>query len=115
MASGLGWCGYMCGWGPGVRCRECLGGWVPTQFTHHYQQDVLKHYGAPSNNPSHPTTLTYHPTTTNKQDVLKYYGATKYGSGPPPLGERSPRESFNPEAEAFLRERGSYQNPPEHP
>ena len=49
------------------------------------------------------------------QDVLKYYGAKKYGSGPPALGERSPRESYNPEAEDFMRERGSYQNPPEHP
>ena len=49
------------------------------------------------------------------QDVLRFYGASKYGSGPPALGERSPRESFNPEADAFLRERGSYQNPPEHP
>lgn len=43
--------------------------------------------------------------------MLKYYGATKYGSGPPALGERSPRESFNPESDAFLRERGNYQNP----
>ena len=49
------------------------------------------------------------------QDVLRYYGATKYGTGPEALGTRSPRESFNPEAEAFLRERGSYQAPPEHP
>lgn len=49
------------------------------------------------------------------QDVLKYYGATKYGTGPPALGERSPRESFNPSAETFLRERGSYQAPFEHP
>lgn len=49
------------------------------------------------------------------QDVLLYYGATKYGSGPPALGQRSPRESFNPQAESFLRERGSYQNEPEHP
>lgn len=49
------------------------------------------------------------------QDVLRYYGASKYGSGPEALGTRSPRESFNPEAEAFLRERGSYQNEPEHP
>ena len=28
---------------------------------------------------------------------------------------RSPRESYNPEAENFSRERGSYQNEPEHP
>ncbi|KDD76941.1 hypothetical protein H632_c60p3 [Helicosporidium sp. ATCC 50920] len=49
------------------------------------------------------------------EDVLKYYGATKYGTGPPALGERSPRESFNPSAETFLRERGSYQAPFEHP
>ena len=49
------------------------------------------------------------------QDVLKYYGAQKYGTGPPALGDRSPRESYNPEAEDFMRERGSYQNPPEHP
>eukprot|EP00887_Chlorella_sp_A99_P002558 scaffold6.g2558.t1 len=44
-------------------------------------------------------------------DVLRYYGATKYGSGPPCLGDRSPRESFNPEADTFTRERGSYQTP----
>lgn len=50
-----------------------------------------------------------------KQDVLKYYGASKYGSGPPALGSRSPRESFNPEADAFLRERGSYQTEMSHP
>lgn len=49
------------------------------------------------------------------EDVLKYYGATEYGSGPPALGTRSPRESYDPEAEEFSRERGSYQNPPEHP
>jgi hypothetical protein len=55
------------------------------------------------------------PCPAHWQDVLRFYGASKYGSGPPALGERSPRESFNPEADAFLRERGSYQNPPEHP
>ena len=55
------------------------------------------------------------PPTTRVQDVLKFYGATRYGSGPPALGERSPRESYNPEADGFLRERGSYQNQPEHP
>jgi hypothetical protein len=31
------------------------------------------------------------------------------------MGPRSPRESYNPEAENFSRERGSYQNEPEHP
>ena len=49
------------------------------------------------------------------QDVLRYYGATKCGSGPPCLGDRSPRESYNPEADHFTRERGSYQAPLEHP
>ncbi|KAL6779868.1 hypothetical protein ACKKBG_A14075 [Auxenochlorella protothecoides x Auxenochlorella symbiontica] len=49
------------------------------------------------------------------EDVLKFYGATKYGSGPPALGDRSPRESYNPRGEGFLRERGSYQTPQEHP
>ncbi len=49
------------------------------------------------------------------QDVLKYYGAVEYGTGPPALGVRSPRESFDPRAEEFLRERGSYQAPLEHP
>lgn len=49
------------------------------------------------------------------EDVLKYYGATKYGSGPPALGTRSPRESYNPEADNFMRERGSYQNHPAAP
>lgn len=47
--------------------------------------------------------------------MLKYYGASKYGSAPPSSGHRSPRESFNPEADTFGRERGSYQNEPEHP
>ena len=47
--------------------------------------------------------------------MLRYYGASKYGSGPTALGSRSPRESFNPEADAFLRERGNYQDPLEHP
>jgi hypothetical protein len=45
------------------------------------------------------------------QDVLLYYGATEYGSGPPALGTRSPRQSFNPEDPGFSRERGSYQAP----
>jgi len=49
------------------------------------------------------------------EDVLKYYGATEYGSGPPALGSRSPRESYDPEADNFLRQRGSYQNEPDHP
>jgi len=49
------------------------------------------------------------------EDVLKYYGATQYGSGPPALGTRSPRESYDPEAENFMRMRGSYQDEPEHP
>lgn len=49
------------------------------------------------------------------QDVLKYYKATLYGSGPPALGCRSPRESFDPNADGFMRERGSYQDPMEHP
>ena len=49
------------------------------------------------------------------QDVLKFYGAAKYGSGPPALGSRSPRQSYNPASEEFLRERGSYQTPLEHP
>ena len=49
------------------------------------------------------------------KDVLLYYGAKGYGSKPEALGQRSPRESYNPEADGFLRERGSYQAPPEHP
>lgn len=49
------------------------------------------------------------------EDVLKYYGATEYGSGPPALGTRSPRESYDPEAENFSRMRGSYQNVPPAP
>lgn len=49
------------------------------------------------------------------QDVLLHYGASKYGSGPIALGQRSPRQSYNPAAPDFLRERGSYQNPLEHP
>eukprot|EP00894_Picocystis_sp_ML_P004443 jgi/Pico_ML_1/54960/g92.t1 len=49
------------------------------------------------------------------EDVLRYYGATEYGSAPLAQGARSPRESYNPEAENFARDRGSYQNPPEHP
>ncbi len=49
------------------------------------------------------------------QDVLLHYGAVKYGSGPVALGQRSPRQSYNPAAPDFLRERGSYQNALEHP
>ena len=49
------------------------------------------------------------------QDVLKHLGATEYGSLPVALGQRSPRESYNPDADNFSRVRGSYQNPPEHP
>ncbi|GLC35879.1 hypothetical protein PLESTB_000515500 [Pleodorina starrii] len=45
------------------------------------------------------------------EDVLLYYGAKVYGEGPPALGSRSPRNSFNPEDPAFSRERGSYQSP----
>ena len=50
-----------------------------------------------------------------RQDVLLYYGASAYGSGPEALGARSPRSSYNPEAEGFSRERGSYQQVFEHP
>ena len=49
------------------------------------------------------------------EDVLRYYGATVYGDGPAALGTRSPRESFDPEAATFKRDRGSYQKVPEHP
>jgi len=49
------------------------------------------------------------------EDILKYYGATEYGSGPPCMGVRSPRESFDPAADQFSRDRGSYQKEPEHP
>jgi ankyrin repeat protein len=44
------------------------------------------------------------------EDVLKYYGAKVLGTGPEALGGRSPRESFNPEAKDFMRERGTYQD-----
>lgn len=53
--------------------------------------------------------------TTSAQDVLRYYGASVLGSGPQADGMRSPRESFNPEAEDFKRIRGSYQEPVPHP
>lgn len=49
------------------------------------------------------------------EDVLLYYGATEYGSGPPALGTRSPRQSYDPQADDFERERGSYQRVFEHP
>ena len=49
------------------------------------------------------------------EDVLRYYGATVYGDGPVALGTRSPRESFDPEAPNFMRDRGSYQKVPDHP
>ena len=49
------------------------------------------------------------------QDVLKFYGATEYGSRPEALGCRSPRESYDPQADDFMRGRGSYQDPVEHP
>lgn len=48
--------------------------------------------------------------------MLLYYGASKYGSGPPASSvPRSPRNSYNPEADDFMRDRGSYQQPFEHP
>lgn len=53
--------------------------------------------------------------TIRPQDVLSYYGASKVGEGPPVLGVRSPRASFDPEATNFGRERGSYQRVFEHP
>ena len=49
------------------------------------------------------------------EDVLRYYGAAKVGSGPPALGARSPRNSFDPDAHNFQRERGSFQAPMAHP
>ena len=49
------------------------------------------------------------------EDVLRFYGATKLGSGPPALGTRSPRQSFDPAAPDFCRERGSYQHVYAHP
>lgn len=45
------------------------------------------------------------------EDVVRYYGATVLGSGPPALGTRSPRESFNTDSKDFMRERGNYQEP----
>ncbi len=49
------------------------------------------------------------------EDVLLYYGARVYGTGPPALGSRSPRNSFDPETSGFCRERGSYQEAMAHP
>ena len=49
------------------------------------------------------------------EDVLKFYGANEIGSEPPCHGTRSPRESFDISASNFSRDRGSYQNEPEHP
>lgn len=49
------------------------------------------------------------------QDVLLYHGASKYGSGPTALGTRSPRNSYDPTADNFSRERGSYQQMFEQP
>ena len=45
----------------------------------------------------------------------QYYGASKVGTGPERPGARSPRQSYNPEAENFGRDRGSYQEEKEHP
>jgi len=49
------------------------------------------------------------------EDVLRFYGAHEVGSAPAVLGIRSPRESFNPEADGFMRERGNYKNVYAHP
>lgn len=46
------------------------------------------------------------------EDVLLYYGATEYGTGPESQGTKSPRNSYDPEADDFMRERNSYQEPP---
>eukprot|EP00793_Prasinoderma_coloniale_P006796 PRCOL_00001627-RA len=46
------------------------------------------------------------------EDVLLYYGATEYGTGPTSHGTKSPRNSYDPEADDFMRERNSYQEPP---
>lgn len=74
----------------------------------------MRHGSSLRSNPAHLAQLSLIHTPAS-QDVLKYYGASKYGSGPPALGDRSPRESFNPRGEGFMRERGSYQAPQEHP
>lgn len=49
------------------------------------------------------------------EDVLRYYGASEYGEGPVEAGDRSPRESFDPEHPQFSRDRGSYQDELAHP
>ena len=49
------------------------------------------------------------------EDVLLYYGATEYGTGPTSHGTKSPRNSYDPEADDFMRERNSYQEPPISP
>jgi len=68
-----------------------------------YPEDVLK-----ASNPAQRTAIRLIPAP-------QYYGASKYGSAPPSLGNRSPRESYNPEKETFMRDRGSYQEEMEHP
>ena len=46
------------------------------------------------------------------EDVVRYYGGKVMGSsGPEALGSRSPRESYDPEALGFMRERSTYQSP----
>jgi len=51
------------------------------------------------------------------EDLLRYHGATvcPANAGPPCLGCRSPRESYDPRAPGFVRERGSYQRRPAEP
>jgi len=53
------------------------------------------------------------------EDVLRFYGATKAGEGvygpPSRAAPRSPRQSFDPRAPGFCRERGTYQEPAAHP
>ena len=68
-----------------------------------------------SHSASIPPTRKHTHTHTHTQDVLLYYGAKATGSGPPALGARSPRQSFDPSAPAFARERGSYQYEFAHP
>ena len=65
--------------------------------------------------PLHPLYCQAFRSAISAQDVLLYYGAMEYGAKPVALGVRSPRESYNIESDNFVRERGSYQNPPEHP
>ncbi len=68
-----------------------------------------------SSHPIHPLTSTHIHNPPPQKDVLLYYGATAAGSGPPALGCKSPRASFDPQADGFARERGSYQRAFEHP